>query len=178
MLVHNEACSCSSAKAQVWAMTFLTSLPRPTGCRGIPSLRQPFQIAMSMETKWAAAWTRRSAVVLFRCRPTFSLGSIHSCGGGNSTVASSTTHALTCSSRTTYALLACYPPLPLVCRHHHQQDHLPIVVAFGPNAAAMDGVELLVVSLGLLAKSSTLTTFSAFLALRIRHQRQRRQRRH
>jgi len=68
---------------------------RPTGCRGIPSLRQPFQIAMSMETKWAAAWTRRSAVVLSGYRPTFSLVSTRSCGGGNSTVASSTTHALT-----------------------------------------------------------------------------------
>jgi len=161
-------------------MTFLTLLPRLTGCRGIPSLTKPFQIAISMETEWAQRWTRRSAVVLLRCRPTFSMGSTHSCGGGNSTVASSTTHALTCLSRTTIALIAWHPPLPLVGRQ--TQDHLPIVVPFGPNAAAMDGVELLVVCLGLLAKSTTRSTLSAFLAILRHHRRQRRhqrrQRRH
>jgi len=43
-------------------MTFLTSLPRPTGCRGIPSFRETFQIAMSMPPHHSRCWRRRAAV--------------------------------------------------------------------------------------------------------------------
>ena len=161
-------------------MTFLTLPLRPSGCRGIPSLREPFQIALSTEKEWAVAWTRRSAVVLSRCHLTFSSESTHSCGGGNSTVASSTTHVLMCLSRTKLGRLACHPLL--VCLQLDRQlHHPPIVVVTGLNAVASDGADLLVVHLGLLAKSPTLGTHSAFLALprhrRHRHRRRRHRRR-
>jgi len=152
MLAHNEACSCSLAKVQVWVMTFLTSLLRPSGCRGIRIFREPFQIALSMEQEWAVAWTRQSAVALSRCHLTFSWESTRSCGGGNSTAASSTTHVLMCLSRTTLGQLACHPLL-LCPQLDHQLHHPPIVAVSGLNAAASDGADLLVVRLGLLAKS-------------------------
>jgi len=152
-------------------MTFRTSLPRPSGCRDILNLKEPFQIALSTETEWAVVWTKRPAVVHLRCQPTCKTESTHSCGGGNLMVGNSTTPVLTCLSEVWgFALLACHPPpkcRPLACL---QQDHLPIVLVDISNAAALDGVDLNVVCLETLAKSSTLTTLSVFLGFR-QHQR-------
>jgi len=167
MSAHSVVCSCSSAEAQVWVTTSLTSTPRRTGCRGTPSSKRPSRIASPMENAWAVAWTRRCVAVRSQCLLTFRLVYTRLCGGGSSMEASSTIHVPTCSSQMRRALLACRPP-----RVSPQRHHLRLAAVLGPNAAVTGGVEPLVVCLGTLAESSTRTTRSADLAPLPRQHRQ------
>merc|ERR1712013_300441 len=112
-----------------------------------------------------------------RCLLTFSLEYTLSCGGGNSTEASSTIRVPMYSSQMKHAQLVCRPPPA-----SPQQGHPRLAVVLGPNAVAMGGVEPHAVCLSILAENSTRTTRSVYLALlrprrrqRCRHLRRRRQ---